>query len=92
MYMRKSSDGFSIAMVEYYSVKVLEVETWDCETQKLMGKKWQNENNQVIYYCIEIVEASKQLPDSLYFYMHVRYVIVPLHFFQVLWTFRPHPA
>jgi len=37
--MRKSCDGFSIAMVEYYSVKVLEVETWDCETQKLMGKK-----------------------------------------------------
>ena len=48
MYMRKSCDGFSIAMVEYYSVKVLEVEvyikvleveTWDCETQKLMVKK-----------------------------------------------------
>ena len=28
MYMRKSCDGFSIAMVEYYSVKVLEVEVY----------------------------------------------------------------
>jgi hypothetical protein len=62
---------------------------WNSKIDGQKVTKWM----QVIYwYCTEIVETSKQLPDSLYFYMHVRYVIVPLHFFQVLWTFRPHPA